>query len=472
MHVSMLSTFRNNYTKKLIQLSLPMVLTHIITMGSGFLCMTMLAKLGHKALAASALIFSIQMAVIHISASLLFSLSLLIGHRFGKKDYGTIGALVQQGWLLSLIISIPIFLIYWHIYTILIFLGQDRTISKIVEEFFHANIWVILPFFFAVCNQQLCYGVQKQKIDMYANALSVVVLLISAYIFIFGKFGLPPLGVAGFGYASALQGWFYFLSTSSCLCVIHDFKKFNLFRICIYQNWHTLIDLFKIGWPISLQVSGEMLSFVVSAVFIGCLGTTALAAYQVIMQYQYLIVIPIFAISQASAILMRQTFGSKQYSDINELVRTSVRIVVAISTTIGLTFILFPKILSSLYLNIHDTVNIQTMHLVITLFMILSVSQFFDAIRNALMGFLRGLLDTKYVMAIGFISSWFIGIPLGYLFAFFFHGGAPGIFLGGMCGILFGTGMLYFRWQLKLPKNISLPLHSKQARHINANESS
>jgi MATE family multidrug resistance protein len=109
----------NDYSKKVIQLSLPMAITQLNTMGSGFLCMTMLATLGHDVLAASALIFSISMAVLIVSVSLLFSLSIIIGHRFGERDYLKIGSLWQQGWLLSLIMSIPTLLIYWYIYPIL-----------------------------------------------------------------------------------------------------------------------------------------------------------------------------------------------------------------------------------------------------------------------------------------------------------------------------------------------------------------
>jgi len=138
----------SEYTKRVIQLSLPMALTQLITMGSGFLCMTMLAKLGHDVLAASALIFSISMAVLIIAVSLLFSLSILIGHSFGERNYSNIGSLLQQGWLVSLIISVPTLLIYWYIYPILLFFGQDQIIAKIVEEFFHANIWRVIPFFF------------------------------------------------------------------------------------------------------------------------------------------------------------------------------------------------------------------------------------------------------------------------------------------------------------------------------------
>jgi Na+-driven multidrug efflux pump len=63
-----------------------MAITQLITMVVDFLCMTMLVKLGHDALADSALIFSVSMAVLIVSVSLLFSLSILIGHCFTKHQ--------------------------------------------------------------------------------------------------------------------------------------------------------------------------------------------------------------------------------------------------------------------------------------------------------------------------------------------------------------------------------------------------
>jgi Na+-driven multidrug efflux pump len=57
--------------KKILSLSLPMAGIQLITVASGFLCMTMLAQLGEEVLAASALIFSIQMSIIVISPLLL-----------------------------------------------------------------------------------------------------------------------------------------------------------------------------------------------------------------------------------------------------------------------------------------------------------------------------------------------------------------------------------------------------------------
>ncbi len=436
----------NEYTRRVIQLSLPMAITQLITVGSGFLCMTMLAELGHEVLAASALISSISLTVLITAISLLFSLSILIGHRFGERDYLSIGTLLQHGWLISLLISIPTFLIFWYIYPILIFFGQEKTIAKIVEEFFHANIWRVIPFFLSVCNQQLCYGVHKQKIDLMANLFGVIILLLASWILIFGKFGFPALGVAGFGYASFLQGLFYFTFTTFCLYFLPDFKKFDLFRLRIHSSWSALKELFRVGWPISLQISGEMLSFLVAITFIGWLGSNSLAAYQVIMQYQLLIVIPIFAIAQASGILIGQAYGAKKFADIKKLGTASIRLTCFICILTGLLFLLFPGQLSSLYLNVHDANNANTLHLIIVLFAIMAFSQFFDAIRNILTGSLRGLLDTRFPMIIALGSIWLISVPLGYILGFPLQLDVAGVMAGWLGGMVIGAIILYYRW--------------------------
>jgi len=443
-------SYMNFYTKKVLQLSLPMALTQLITMGSGFLCMTMLAKLGEDVLAASALIFSISLSILIISGSLFFSLSVLIGHSYGEKNYLNIGNLQQQGWMLALIISIPVIFIFWNMYPILIFFGQDKNLALIAKDFFEINIWRVTPFFLCVCNQQLCYGVHKQKIDMLGNMLGVVVLLLSAYIFIFGNFGMPALGVKGFSIATTLQAWFYFLFTTSCMGFMHNFQKFELFRMRFYQNWNELKRLFAIGWPISFQISAEVSSFMVGTILVGWLGTTSLAAYQVVMQYQFLIVVPLFAIAQASGILIGQAIGGKQFSEVRILGKTTLRLTIILSILMGLVFILFPKALSTLYLNVEDKNNIGVLHLITVLFFVMAFSLFFDAIRNVLTGSLRGMLDTKFPMMIGILSIWIIGIPLGYVFAFLMHFGAPGYIFGWMLGVLVGAIILYDRWRSKV----------------------
>ncbi len=434
--------------KRIIALALPMAGSQFVSVASGFLCMAMLAALGHDVLAASALIFSTQLSIIVSGMSILFSLSVLVGHAHGAEDHLAVGNYLQQSWTLSLLISIPIMFLFWHIDAVLIFFGQSKEMASIVHAYFHAYVWTVLPWFLTTCNMQFGYGIHKKALIVTTSALSVIVLLIAAYTLIFGKFGMPKLGVAGLGYASCIQSSFFFIVTT--LFFYHDksFTRFELFRYRVHQNLSYFAKMFKLGWPICVQMSGEMFSFFVSGIMIGWIGTTALAAFQIINQYYMLIVIPIFSLSQASGILVGHACGAEQFSDVKKLAYASIKIVLVASSIVALIFLFFPKSLAAFYMSVNDPANAATLHLTILLFIIIAFSQMFDAVRNVLIGILRGLFDTHFAMYTSLLTIWIIGMPLSYLLAFPLHLGAVGFVIGGMLGMLGGVTILACRWMV------------------------
>ncbi len=442
---------------ELFTLALPMAFTQLITVASGFISMAMISSLGHDVLAASALIFSSRISILIIGSSILFALSILIGHAYGEKQYLRIGNFVQQGWTWGLLISIPMMLTFWNIDAILVYFGQPKAIAAITQQFFHTNIWNVLPFLLSVCNQQLLYGTRKQKFDMLANIIGIFVLLFSAYSLIFGHFYFPKLGVAGLGYALDMQGWFYFIFTTSVLYFHPFFQRFNLFMFRIHESWKDLKLMLTMGWPICVQIGGEMLSLFFTAAMVGWLGINSLAAYQIISQYSFLIIVPLFSLSQATGILVGQSFGEKNITKLNKIGHAGVIFSCSLSLVIALIFIGFPKQLAALYLNINDPKNFTTLHLVSMLFFICAFQQLFDGVRNVLTGALRGLFDTKFPMIIGLLTIWIIGIPLGYALAFHFSFGVTGILIGSTVGMLLGMAVLIFRWH-KLNRKLLMKL--------------
>lgn len=446
--------FNNNITplsvliKKITYLALPMMGTQLLNVASGFLCMVMVAKLGHQVLAASALIFATQITVMVICMSFLFSLSIFVSHANGARNYSLIGDYVQQGWTLGIIISTPMILIFWHIAPILIFLGQSPAIVQIVQTFFHGLVWGVVPVLFLTCNQQLCYGIHKQRLVLATSGMSVMILLLSAYVLIFGKFGFPRLGVEGFGFAIATQCWFSFIFTTCYFYFGKDFKRYNLFHYRVHKNWHHLVQIFKVSWPISLQIGGEMLSFFAASTMVGWLGVRSLAAYQVVGQYLFLIVVPLFAVSQASSILIGQACGSKQFHEIKRIGMVCIGVALMLTVIVAVVFISAPKFLASLYLDVHKISNAETVHWIVLLFMVVAFSQIFDAVRNVTTGALRGLFDTRFPMWAGLFVIWIIGIPLAYCFGFILHWGVVGISAGSAIGMLVGAVAVFIRWHI------------------------
>lgn len=431
--------------KRLFSLAMPMAGTQFINVASSFLCMGMLAQLGHEVLAASALIFSAQLSISVSGISILFSLSVLIGHAFGARQYNVVGNLVQQAWILGLLISIPIMILFWNIDRIMIFFGESHQLAAIVRTYFHAFIWGVIPMFLSTCNQQFGYSIHKKGLIIISSCLSVLVLLGTAYAFIFGKFGFPTLGVAGLGYAFAAQNSFFFLLTTLLFCT-KDFSQYTLFQYHAYQHWNQLKKILQVGWPICIQMAGEMMSLLVSAVMVGWIGTTELAAFQIVNQYYFLVVIPIFSLSQASGILVGQACGAQQFHEIKKFSQVSILIAITAGLIVAGAFLLFPKLLASFYIDVDNSHNILTLKLTILIFSIIAFSQLFDSLRNMFIGILRGLLDTRFPMYMSLLTIWIIGMPLSYLLAFYLNLGVVGFVFGGAIGMFIGALLMAYRW--------------------------
>ncbi len=222
---------------------------------------------------------------------------------------------------------------------------------------------------------------------------------------------------------------------------------FDIFNFRVKQDWSYLRRMFKVGWPISLQMSGGVLSLLVVSMMVGWLGVNALAAYQVTSQFMFIVVIPIFALSQAGGILIGQALGGKQFWEIKILGKSAIQLGFVISGIAALIFLLFPRWLAAVYMDVHSPQNALTLHYVVWLFTIVAFSLLFDSCRNIVTGLLRGLFDTRYPMFVGLIVLWGIGIPASYLLAFVFKAGVVGIALGGLLGFLTGVMLMVLRWK-------------------------
>jgi len=423
--------------KQLLSLAFPIAGSQCLNVASQFICMLMLASLSPHILAASALIFSIQISITVTSLSLLFALSILVAHAYGNHNYSEIGFLLKQGWQYSFWMSIPLMILFWNIHHILLWCGQPAELTHLIKAYFHTYVWSVFPTLLAVCHQQVAYGLQQKRMIIISSLFSVIILLIASYLLLFKT----TLGVAGLGIAMTIQAIFYFIITYIYFHSSGWFKKIYGSCTTLSQQIHTI---WSIGWPISLQIGGELLSFSINTVMVGWLGIVALSAYQVVNQYCFLVIVPIFSLSQATSILIGMQWSNKQFDKIKSIAYTSLYLVIFITSIIAMIFILMPNQLTLFYTHHHLIPGM------VAIFSIMAVGQIIDGIRNVLLGILRGMLDVKFPMMINLIMLWLVGIPFSYFFAFTLHWDVVGIIAGWLLGIFFSVVMMWYRLRLSL----------------------
>lgn len=439
-----------SHFKQSINIALPMVLSQIVITMNNFGSTIMLSHLGHNVLAASALLFAVSTSIIVIVISVLFSSSLLISRLYGAKHYSDIGKLVQQAWLLGIGLSLIVIAIYLNIKPLLLLLGQKSSLVTIIQPYFKYAIFSIPPMFLNVTTKNLCYATNKQRYALYSSIVNVTLSLSLGYVLIFGKFGLPAYGVAGWGIAISLANWI----SSSLLTILvastKDMKKYKLFNRHSHHGLEYLKKLFVIGWPMSVQMAAELLSLFVITMMVGLMSNIDLAAMQITMQYMLFLLIPVMGFANATGVLVGQSYGRNQFNEINKLFLANLLLGIGFLIIVICLYIIFHHAFINLFLKPNQPDYQKIFSLTYIVFLIRFVGLFFDSIKNIVTGGLRGLLDTRYPMFIAILSIWIIYIPLAYIMGFVVQFGLIGITSSDVVAMIIGASLLIYRWRKKM----------------------
>ena len=229
---------------------------------------------------------------------------------------------------------------------------------------------------------------------------------------VFGLFGLPELGGAGCGLATAIVQWISLIALLVYFKVSRKLKPFNLFSSFERPSRHEIANLTRVGTPIALSVFFETTLFACMALFIAPLGTVAVAGHQVAYSYSAVVFMAPLSLAMAATIRIGYLKG---LGDLTKL-KTAIKACFAMASCFGLlvmmTTYLFKNHIIALYTSEPEVVALAASILVIT-----AIYQLPDAIQVMAGGIFKGLKITKPLFYITFVAYWPIGFALGYVLA-------------------------------------------------------
>ena len=179
----------------------------------------------------------------------------------------------------------------------------------------------------------------KAKYPMYVSMVVNILNIIGNYTLIFGKFGMPALGVEGAA-----------ISTSFCRCVAVAILLAVLFKKHIPSfpkelfkpfPWGELRNLLKIGIPSAGEHMSYSLSQVVITYFINMISNQALATRTYVVNIVMFTYIFALAIAQGGAILIGHLVGMKKIKAAYTIGKRVMRLGVASSVSLSILTAIF-----------------------------------------------------------------------------------------------------------------------------------
>lgn len=282
----------------------------------------------------------------------------------------------------------------------------------------------------------------KAKYPMMVVILVNIVNIIGNYALIFGNLGMPAMGVEGAATATVISRGVATLVLFIILFSKHiPYRKLmEAFKAPFRELRHEMHNLVRIGLP----SAGENMSYnaqqLVLTSFINMLGNEALATRMYVVNTVTFVYIFSICIAQGSGITIGHLVGNHRYHASYKLGWYSLRLALAISVIMSVSFACFGEQIISLLTENPEIIALGSTILIIDIAVeIGKVSNIFYTT------VLRSVGDVNFPFYVGITVMWIVGVSCGWLFGIGLGWGLVGVW----CSLILDEGIrgLIFVWR-------------------------
>ncbi|XP_010044148.2 protein DETOXIFICATION 16 [Eucalyptus grandis] len=354
------------------------------------------------------------------------ALETLCGQAYGAKQYHMLGVHTQRAMLMLLCLSIPLAVIWLYTSDILIAFGQDIEISMEAGIF---NRWMIPSLFAYGLLQCLNRFLQMQNNVlpmMMSSLISASLHIVICYVFIV-KFGLGSRGAA---LANSISNWnnvimlaIYMKLSPACIKTWTGFTK---------EALRDIASFVKLAVPSAVMTCLEYWSFDMVVLLSGLLPNPKLETSVLSMSLNTCWMVYMISVGLGGAISTRVSneLGAGRTAVARLAFRVMITIAIAEGAVVGIVTILVRHVLGKLYSNEEEVIKYFA-----RVIPLLALSDFLDGIQCVLSGSARGCGWQNVCAWINLGAYYVVAIPCAVLFAFGFHVGGMGLWMGIVCGL-------------------------------------
>ncbi|KAH7528651.1 hypothetical protein FEM48_Zijuj05G0094700 [Ziziphus jujuba var. spinosa] len=376
------------------------------------------------------------------------ALDTLSGQSFGAKQYHMLGIHMQRAMFVLLLVSIPLAITVANTRSILIFVGQNADIAAEAGKFAHFLIPGIFGNAILACQIRFL-RTQNIVLPMVLIAGFTTLLHIFTCWFLLFKSGLGNRGAA---LANSISYWInvillalYVKFSPSCS------RTWTGFSMEALQNCFSFLGL---AIPSAFMTCLEFWSFELMVLLSGILPNPELETSVLSISLNISTIVWRIPSGLGGAVSIRVSnelgAGHPRAARLAAYVVTMMGM--SQGVVVGVVLILTRKALGYAYSS-----EIEVVKYVEALIPILATANFVDGIQCGLSGIVRGCGWQRIGAFVNLGSYYLVGIPSAILFAFVFHMGGKGLWLGIIGGLIvqvsfFVAVTIRTNWKLQAKK--------------------
>ena len=444
-----LDTYKNHY-KALVSLGLPIVIGQIGVIILGFADTLMIGHHSTAELGAASFVNNVFNLAIIFSTGFSYGLTPIVGGLFGTSQYAPAGQALRNSLLanslVAFLITLCMSVLYWNVES----LGQPEELIPLIKPYYLVLLASLVFVMLFNCFKQFTDGITDTRTAMWILLGGNVLNIFGNYLLIYGKCGLPELGLLGAGISTLFSRMVMVFVFVYIFLRSSRFVRYKVGFLRMGWSKAMFCRLNDLGWPIAFQMGMETASFSLSAIMIGWLGTIALASHQVMLAISQFTFMMYYGMGAAVAVRVSNFNGQRDIVNVRRAAYAGFYMMMALGAVLSLIVFLFRNQLGSWFTDSPEVVTMVTSLIVPFL-----IYQFGDGLQITFANALRGISDVKPMMLIAFIAYFVISLPVGYLCGFVLDWGIVGVWMAFPFGLTSAGWMLWWRFR-SMTQSVSL----------------
>lgn len=404
------------FYKTLFLVALPAAFQSLISLGVNMLDNIMVGTLGDVTLASVSLANQATALLGFIINGLAGGSAVLVSQYWGKKDLvhirQTFGVILRFAFCVIMTVSALMFIFpqgAMRIFT------TDQ--AMIEEGAKYVRIVCLSYIFYGLANSiiTMLRWIEVIKVGMLISSISFFTNLTFNYVLIFGKLGLPAMGIKGAALATVLARIVEFGIAAYYLFVKEKVLRMRIKDVFI-RNKEMFRDFVKHSLPIVLGDLQWGIVGTVKVMMIGRLGVTMTSANAIADVVLSLAMIFTNGLAQGAMVVIGKTVGAKEYDKTRQYSNTIQIMFAIMGVCAGLLVIAISPFPPMLYNVSAETKALATTMLVIGGFTHMGTCYH----ASCFVGINRGSGDGRFVAKVDIICGWLVVLPLTFLAGFVF----------------------------------------------------
>ena len=324
-----------------------------------------LGRVGEVELGASAIAIVYYMVLFMIGFGFSIGAQIIIGRRNGEGRFKDTGKVFWNGLYFVLGLS-GIIILLSELFTpwMMKFMVSSTTIYDAALSYVS---WRLPGMVFAFCTamfRAFYVGTTQTKTLTLNSIVMVLSNVVFNYILIFGKFGIPALGITGAAIGSSLAelvSLIFFIIYTRVGC---DRRKYGLDKAARFEKDELKSMMPVCTWTM-IQHTISISTWLIFFLYIEHLGERALAISNITRSVSGLIWVVLQAFSSTCSTLVSNIIGEGHQDKVPSLIKRSLKLSYGIVSVMIILFCLFPKAIARIYTDIPDLITASVPAMVI-----------------------------------------------------------------------------------------------------------